>query len=241
VEGIGYDFIPQTCDRDIVDSWIKTTDKVSFLMSRRLIRSEGLLCGGSSGAAMWAAIQVAKTLDKTKRVVVILPDSVRNYMTKFLSDSWMREHGFLDDEESESKKKVYGEKKMRDLGVTRRVPVVKDNGKVKDIVRAVKEEDVQKVAIVNEDGVFVGSVDVKDVLNRLVMGVLRVDSSLEGIIEKYEKYRKNPYKDFDLDTPLEHIATYLEHNNEVIITETNDKGEIYPKILVKRCDLLDFL
>src|SRR5438128_1031685 len=165
-------------------------------MSRRLIRSEGLLCGGSSGAAMWAAIQVAKTLDKTKRVVVILPDSVRNYMTKFLSDSWMRENNFLDDEESESKKKVYGEKTMRELGVTRKVPVVSDNGKVKDIVRAVKEEDVQKVAIVNEDGVFVGSVDVKDVMNKLVMGVLRFDSSLEGVIEKYEKYRKNPYKDF---------------------------------------------
>ena len=80
----------------MVDLWIKTTDKVTFLMSRRLIRSEGLLCGGSSGAAMWAAIQVAKTLDKTKRVVVILPDSVRNYMTKFLSDSWMRENNFLD-------------------------------------------------------------------------------------------------------------------------------------------------
>ncbi|CAG8578633.1 8822_t:CDS:2 [Paraglomus brasilianum] len=241
VEGIGYDFVPQTCDRDIVDSWIKTTDKVSFLMSRRLIRSEGLLCGGSSGAAMWAAIQVAKTLDKTKRVVVILPDSVRNYMTKFLSDSWMRENGFLDDKESESKKKIYWEKTARDLGVTRKVPVVSDNGKVKDIVRAVKEEDVQKVAIVNEDGVFVGSVDVKDVMNKLVIGVLRVDSSLEGIIEKYEKYRKNPYKDFDLDTPLEQIATYLEHSNEVIITEINEKGEIYPNILVKRCDLLEFL
>jgi cystathionine beta-synthase len=66
-------------------------------MARRLIREEGLLCGGSCGAAVVAALQAAKTLSAGQRCVVILADSVRNYMSKFLSDAWMYENGFVDD------------------------------------------------------------------------------------------------------------------------------------------------
>ena len=89
VEGIGYDFIPDVLDRDLVDRWIKSNDRDSFLAARQLIRQEGLLCGGSSGSAVWAALKVCKELGPGKRVVVLLPDSVRNYMTKFIDDSWM--------------------------------------------------------------------------------------------------------------------------------------------------------
>ncbi len=58
VEGIGYDFIPRVLDRSVIDSWVKTSDKESLLMARRLIREEGFLCGGSAGAAVWGALQV---------------------------------------------------------------------------------------------------------------------------------------------------------------------------------------
>lgn len=103
VEGIGYDFIPKVLDRSVIDQWIKSNDKDSFIMSRRLIKEEGLLCGGSSGSAVWAAMKVAKTMKKGQRVVVLLPDSVRNYMSKFLRDSWMIEHGFMEKEEEQKK------------------------------------------------------------------------------------------------------------------------------------------
>lgn len=96
VEGIGYDFFPDVFDPSIVDEWVKTNDKDSFLMARRLIKEEGLLVGGSSGAAVWAALQVANRLKKNQKCLVILPDSIRNYLTKFVSDEWMKEKGFLD-------------------------------------------------------------------------------------------------------------------------------------------------
>jgi len=95
VEGIGYDFIPDVLHRNLCDRWIKSNDKDSFLVARQLIRQEGLLIGGSSGAAVWAAMQVCRDLGPGKRVVVILPDSIRNYLTKFADDRWMRQNGFL--------------------------------------------------------------------------------------------------------------------------------------------------
>lgn len=96
VEGIGYDFIPDVLDNSLVDRYVKTADKESFLAARRLIREEGLLAGGSSGAVLWAAWQEAAELNEDQSCLCILPDSVRNYLTKFIADDWMQEHGFLE-------------------------------------------------------------------------------------------------------------------------------------------------
>ena len=91
VEGIGYDFIPDVLDRKLVDKWVKTEDKTSFHLARRLIKEEGLLCGGSCGSAMQAALIEAKSLSEGQNCVVILPDSIRNYLTKHVDDNWIAE------------------------------------------------------------------------------------------------------------------------------------------------------
>ena len=94
VEGIGYDFFPDVLDNSLIDKYIKTEDEESFIMSRRLIKEEGLLCGGSCGSAMVAALKSATTLSQNQKCLVILPDGIRNYMTKFPNDDWMRSKGF---------------------------------------------------------------------------------------------------------------------------------------------------
>ena len=94
VEGIGYDFFPDVLDNSLIDQYIKTEDKESFIMSRRLIKEEGLLCGGSCGSAMVAALKSATTLKQNQKCLVILPDGIRNYMTKFPNDDWMKSKGF---------------------------------------------------------------------------------------------------------------------------------------------------
>ena len=101
IEGIGYDFIPRVLDRTLTDFWMKGPDKESYLMARRLMREEGLMCGGSSGTAMWAAVKYIKenNIGKGKRCVVICPDNIRNYMTKHLNDDWMYERGYITEEQ----------------------------------------------------------------------------------------------------------------------------------------------
>ena len=94
VEGIGEDFIPRTFDRQIIDDMVRVTDKESFNTARRLAREEGILAGGSSGTALAAALKYAERLDRTNYIVVILPDTGRNYLTKLYDDSWMQENGF---------------------------------------------------------------------------------------------------------------------------------------------------
>lgn len=96
VEGIGYDFIPGVLDRDLVDHWIYVSDQDSFRMARRLIQEEGLLVGGSSGSAIWATLEAVKLYPEAKKVLTLLPDSIRNYLTKFVSDDWMQQQGFLE-------------------------------------------------------------------------------------------------------------------------------------------------
>ena len=94
VEGIGYDFFPEVLDNSLVDRYIKTTDEDSFVMAKKLIKEEGLLIGGSCGAAVWGAIEAAKNLDSNKNVLVILPDSIRNYLSKFVNEQWLQNNGF---------------------------------------------------------------------------------------------------------------------------------------------------
>ncbi len=94
VEGIGYDFIPKVLDCSKVTEWVKTEDRESFQMAKRLIKEEGILAGGSSGSVMCALLKSATRLKKNQNCVAILSDGIRNYMSKFLSEDWMEQKSF---------------------------------------------------------------------------------------------------------------------------------------------------
>lgn len=176
VEGIGYDFIPDVLDRSIVDEWIKTEDRPSFLMARRLIRQEGLLCGGSCGAAMWAAKEWAKRNGPGKRIVVVLADSVRNYMTKFIDDRWMKENGFVD---SQWETNSLGEL-LRNLP-PRKLVTAASSDTVADSVMAMKEHGVSQLPVL-EGETLVGIVTESDLLAKLVDGRASLSSAVAEVM-----------------------------------------------------------
>ncbi len=107
VEGFGEDFLPSTLDLSLIDEVIRVSDRECFQWARRLVKEEALFCGGSSGAALAAAVRYLQAraapgepLDppQERLAVVILPDSGTRYLSKFYDDGWMQEHGFLEPE-----------------------------------------------------------------------------------------------------------------------------------------------
>jgi len=178
VEGIGYDFIPDVLDRRLVDGWIKSNDRDSFVVARQLIRQEGLLCGGSSGSAVWAALQICKELGAGKRVVVILPDSIRNYLTKFVDDRWMRQQGF-----------VKGDWEVGTVGdivrtVGRRVVISLDlNDKLSHATELFKEHGISQMPVL-DDKKLVGILTESDLLHHLVSGRGNKDTIVAEVMER---------------------------------------------------------
>ena len=162
-------------DRSLVDEWIKSDDRPSLLMARRLIRQEGLLCGGSAGAAVWAALQIAKR-EPGKRIVVLLADSVRNYMTKFLDDRWMRENGFT---ERSWETSSVGEL-LRSLP-RRNVVTAASSDTVAQAVKRMKEHGISQLPVI-DDGRIVGILTESDVLEKLVDGRASLTSAVAEVM-----------------------------------------------------------
>ena len=98
VEGIGEDYVPKTFNSQVVDEWVRVSDKESFLAARKVARTEGLLIGGSCGTCVAAALRYAERLTPKDLMVVIMPDTGRNYLSKCYNDEWMRENGYLEEE-----------------------------------------------------------------------------------------------------------------------------------------------
>lgn len=169
VEGIGYDFIPDVLDRKVVDRWIKSNDRDSFLTARQLIRQEGLLIGGSSGAAVWAAMQVCRDLGPGHRVVVVLADSIRNYLSKFADDRWMRQQGYF---RADWEVGTVGDV-IR--AMTRRDVISLDiNDKVSRATELFKQNGISQMPVLDH-AKLAGIVTESDVLHQLIAG--RIDSN----------------------------------------------------------------
>lgn len=240
VEGIGYDFVPDVLKRELVDVWIKSEDKPSFLMARRLIREEGILCGGSSGTAMYAAIQAAKELKEGQRCVVILPDSVRNYMTKFLNDDWMRQRGFTDEKfENESvenkAKKEFGSAKVSDLKLTEAVTVDCETTCREAIDLMEKNGFDQLPVTAGPNHRLQGLVTLGNILSRVASGRVQFETPVSKVMFHFTKGSKK-YQEITVSTPLDQLTRFFEANSSALVTEGQTVKHVITKV-----DLLSYL
>uniref|UniRef100_A0A8C7IUN7 Cystathionine beta-synthase n=1 Tax=Oncorhynchus kisutch TaxID=8019 RepID=A0A8C7IUN7_ONCKI len=162
VEGIGYDFIPTVLDRSVVDSWYKSNDEESFNMSRMLVRDEGLLCGGSSGTAMAAAVRVAKDLKEGQRCVVILPDSIRNYIESNDLSAWWN-------------------LKLQGLNLSAPLTVLPTVSCQKTI-KILKENGFDQAPVVDEAGLVLGMVTLGNMLASVLAGKIKPSDPVNKVI-----------------------------------------------------------
>lgn len=247
--GIGYDFIPEVLARDVVDHWVKSNDTDSLVMMRRLIRDEGLLCGGSCGAAVSCAIEACKKFNLTKdqRCVVILPDSVRNYMTKALSDDWMLDNQFIDNDVIKPKKMKGWWCDLRVCDIPMNTPLtITSEVTCKSAIQLLKEEGFSMVPVIAENGNVAGVVTEGNMTSKILAGTCRSDQSVTDAKVIYKTFRK-----IEMNHNLVDLAHALDHEPFVlVVTEQrcfNGKspGKVDIKTVISgiitRIDLLDFI
>jgi cystathionine beta-synthase len=246
VEGIGYDFIPTVLDRsaELVDKWYKTQDKESFLMARRLIKEEGLLCGGSSGSAMIAALRAIKEfkLGAGQRCVVLLPDSVRNYMSKFLNDDWMISNSFIDPQTEQLKKNEAAQWKgatIRELNLPDAI-CVDSKTTCANCLEIMRKGGFDQVPVVDEKKKMVGLITVGNLLSHVTAG--RAKSSDPVTVAMFKFNTKRAFTEITMDTKLADLQGFFENNSAAFVTarEGPDNAPVVKKVVTK-VDLVSYL
>ena len=229
VEGIGEDFLPGTTDLSVIDEIVQVNDRDSLLMTRRLVREEGIFSGGSCGAAVVGAIKYIQQhrLGPDAVVVVILPDSGSRYLSKVFDDGWMRENGFLDQVWSDIRAGDIQSKKDSGHIYTAHVTDL-----LTDVVTLMKDYNISQLPVVNNDDRLLGLVSEIDLLNHMLLAdhVHQANETIEGMINT----------DVPVVGPnarLETLMSLIKDRAAVVIVNKNDRIE---GILTK-IDILDYL
>jgi cystathionine beta-synthase len=224
VEGIGEDFIPGTMDFTMIDEVIAVNDAQSLNLARRLAREEGILAGGSSGTALFAALQVARQAKPGQVVVVIIPDTGERYLSKVHSDEWMRDNRLLDSSRVTVQDVLIGKRDHIP-------PLVSINydDTVDRALSLIREFNISQLPVLKEGNV-VGSVSEGVLLQKVLDGSAHGDTRVEYLLEK-------PLPVVPLDAHLPRAMKVLSGSNAAMAVDGHGK----PAGILTRFDLLEYI
>jgi cystathionine beta-synthase len=232
VEGIGKDTWPDTIDLTVVDRWIRVSDRESFLTARRMAREEGLLVGGSAGSTIAGALKYAAGLKEGAQVLTILPDSGRSYLSKFLDDNWMIEHGFLE--------RAAPAPRVRDLvggkpGDTPPFVTVSSHQKVAEAIAVMERYSISQLPVVRNGE----PQSLTDVIGSLQDRALLdlVFKNADALHEDVAVAMQGPLSAVDADASVDEIVTALTGGTNAVVVADHGK----PVGVVTRSDLLEYL
>jgi cystathionine beta-synthase len=222
VEGIGQELIPDNVHLKYIDEIVNVTDRDSFNTARRMGREEGIFCGGSSGTIAWAALKVAENLTENDILVFIVCDTGERYLSKFLSDEWMKEKRLLGEERM--KLGLLNELKMH-AGKPRLVSVGPD-ATVGEALDLMNSHSLSQIPVL-DDGKSVGSV--RD--NRVMAQLLDNRDLLQAPVKQL---MDAPFPVVNENVDVSHAKQYLKDSPAILVEE-------YGRIvgIVTRHDVLD--
>ncbi len=223
VEGVGEDFLPSTLDFDLIDDVVQVNDREAFTMTRRLVREEGLFCGGSCGLAVagalkWLRSPAAASLTEDDLVVVLLPDSGSRYLSKLFDDNWLRENGFLE------------QATVADLLAARPREVISatHDTNVAGAIRLMKTHSISQLPILDANGVLHGIISEGDLLDYLISG-----GSMDHTITDLHAHE---VATVDLAMPIDEMRSIFTTSAAAVVIDDGKVAGIVTKI-----DLIDFL
>src|SRR5258708_27099169 len=239
IEGIGEDFSPSIYDFSVIDDMVKVTDKESFLMARRLVREEGIFCGGSSGSAVVGAVKYAveNNLGPDQLVVVLLPDSGYRNLGKVFDDEWMRENRFLDSSTEDARVlDVLASKSGQQLLTAHR------DDKVGGVIERMKQYSISQLPVVRDGNHLVGLVTEVNLLKYLLESQ-GTDAASQPIGEIDVLDRS--VATVKPETPLEALMSVFTTSPVAIVLEqdedTGDKDDRHVAGILTKIDLLSYL
>ncbi|MCH7609290.1 MAG: pyridoxal-phosphate dependent enzyme [Chloroflexi bacterium] len=207
IEGIGEDFVPTTLDLGLIDLVVQVDDAEAFRWTRRLVREEGIFCGGSSGAAMAGAVKAAAGLGPERLMVVVFPDSGSRYLSKVFSDDWMRENGFLEiDRRKVPVREIASARGLSDL-----ILATQDDP-LQEVIARMRDNGVSQLPVVDGQGRLVGLVSEVDLLDHMLKSDRDAAQSIAPMV--------NPDVGsvFEAD-PLEEVLPELVTRKVIVLTD----------------------
>ncbi|HEY3189815.1 MAG TPA: cystathionine beta-synthase [Solirubrobacteraceae bacterium] len=231
VEGVGEDFWPETFDPSVVDRYVTVSDRDAFLTTRRLAAEEGLLVGGSSGLAAWAALQVARELDAPGAMIaVILPDGGRNYLSKVFNDAWMTQYGFLERAGDQTVGEVL--RRKHEDGEVPPLVSIRAHDHVRDAVALLHEHRVSQLPVVSghDAHAIVGSVSERGLLKHAVEDPALLGAEVVHVMEA-------PFPAVSAEDAASEAVALLAGERQALLVTLDGR----PAGIVTRADLLEAL
>jgi cystathionine beta-synthase len=235
VEGIGKDTWPKTMDPDVVDEWVRVSDRDSFQVARRLAHEEGLLVGGSGGSTVWGALELAKRFGPEATILTMIPDSGRSYMSKFYDDNWMLEHGFVERQVPlPTVEALLSSKRVEEAEVPDLV-TISAHQKVGEAIDTMQRYGISQIPVVR-DGKFesltdvIGSLQDRDLLER-------VFRNPDALHEDVANAMQPPLATVDAQSSLTDVFATLTGRTNAVVVARDGK----PVGVLTRSDLLEYL